>query len=352
MMTEDGAVTMEYSDEALKDPKYASYSVLRSRFDQWFSKKAQEAGALCVTGILVEELVQEDGRVVGIRSGEDIVCADVVILAEGANGLLAQKLGMKEELSPSQTAVGVKEIIRLDENTVSQRFGLENGEGAAWMFAGSPTGGNTGGGFLYTNKDSISLGIVTTISDIGRGELSVPDMVEHFKSHPAIRPLIAGGKTIEYSAHLVTEGGYRMMPELYGDGVLVAGDGAAMVINLGFTVRGMDLAIESGRLAAETVLMADKVGDYSAETLSLYRRLLEDSFILRDMEHYKNAPEFMECRELFNQYPRMLQEILRGVFAVDGEKPEKLLLKALPAVAKSGGLVSLAKVGMRAMEAF
>ncbi len=352
MMTETGAATMEFSSQHLKDEACASYSVLRAKFDKWFAGKAEAAGALYITGILVENLVMEGGRVVGIESGGDRLFADVVVLAEGVNGLLAQKAGLKEELKPSQVAVGVKEVIKLDEKTVSDRFGVEAGEGAAWMFAGDPTAGNLGGGFLYTNKDSISLGIVTTLSDVGYSRETVPDMVERIKGHPLIRPLIAGGKTVEYSAHLVTEGGYGMVPRLCGDGVLVVGDAAAFVVNLGFTVRGMDFAIESGRLAAEAIIKAREKGEFTAQALSVYRELLDDSFVMRDLEHYRKAPELMELHELFNEYPLMVQEILSSLFTVDGGKTEGLMMKVLPALAKSGGLITLAKVGMRAMEAF
>lgn len=65
-------------------------------------------------------------------------------------------------------------------------------------------------------------------------------MLEDFKQHPAVAPLIAGGKLVEYAAHVVPEAGMNMQPELVGDGVLIAGDAAGMCMNLGFTIRGMD----------------------------------------------------------------------------------------------------------------
>ena len=119
--------------------------------------------------------------------------ADVVILADGVNSLLAQQIGMKKELEQKDVAVGVKEVIELGEDVINERFGLSGNDGAAWMMAGDPTGGNLGGGFIYTNKDSLSLGIVTTISDIGRVDVSVPDMVERMKAHPAIAPSSKAG---------------------------------------------------------------------------------------------------------------------------------------------------------------
>ncbi|KOK27028.1 oxidoreductase, partial [Salmonella enterica subsp. enterica serovar Muenchen] len=92
-------------------------------------------------------------------------------------------------------------------------------------------------------------------------------MLEDFKQHPAVAPLIAGGKLVEYAAHVVPEAGMNMQPELVGDGVLIAGDAAGMCMNLGFTIRGMDLAISAGEAAAKTVLSAMKRDDFSKQSL-------------------------------------------------------------------------------------
>lgn len=349
MTTAKGGMTIEYGSEKLKDQKCASYSVLRAKFDKWYAEKAENEGAMIVTGIRVDDVIVQDGKVVGVDCGGEEMMADVVILADGVNSLLAQKLGMKQELKGDQVAVGVKEVIKFDEKTICERFGVAPGEGAAWMFAGDPTDGNIGGGFLYTNKESVSVGIVATISDIGRSDVSIPDMVERLKNHPAVAPVLAGGTLLEYSAHLVTEGGYKMVPELCRDGVLLAGDAAAFVINLGYTVRGMDFAIESGRLAAEAVLKAKEANDFSAESLSVYKTMLEKSFVMKDLKHYKDMPEFMECHEVFNQIPAMVDDIMGGMFVVDGSDPASMVAKALPAIGKAGGVGTLIKVATKAM---
>lgn len=351
MLTETEAMTLEYGAERLKEEGCASYSVLRAKFDQWLAKKAEDAGAMIVTGIRVDELLLQDGKVVGVNCGGEEMFADAVILADGVNSLLAQQLGMKQELDSAQVAIGAKEVIKLDAQVISDRFGVSGDEGAAWMFVGDPTGGNIGGGFLYTNRESVSVGIVTTVGDIGHSELSVPDMVERLKNHPSVKPLLEGGTLLEYSAHLVSEGGYQMIPELVRDGVLVTGDAAAFVINLGYTVRGMDFAIESGRLAAEAVLEARGKGDFSAQGLNGYLTRLEDSFIMEDLKHYQHMPEFMECRELFQHLPGLVNDVMAGMFVVDGGQPESLMVKALSAVAENGGLLGLTKIGVKAMEA-
>ncbi|KXB90397.1 FAD-dependent oxidoreductase [Megasphaera hutchinsoni] len=351
LMTAGGALSFQYESEKLKQLKYPSYSVLRSKFDKWLADKAEEEGVMVATGLLVDELVLEDGKVIGINCGGEEVDADVVILADGVNSLLAQKLGMKQELAPRDVAVGVKEVIELGEDVINERFGLQNGEGAAWMIAGDPTGGNLGGGFIYTNKTSLSLGIVTTIADIGRVDISVPEMVERMKNHPSIAPFVKGGKLTEYSAHLVTEGGLKMMPELVRDGVIVAGDAAAMVVNLGYTVRGMDLAIEAGRLAGEAAVLAHKKQDFSKESLSVYEKMLEGSFVMKLMKQYQNLPGLLEDHIIFNDIPKMADEFADMVYKVDGGAPVALPMIGLSVLANNGGLNGLFGLGKKAWEA-
>ena len=349
-VTATGATTVEYAAEKLGEQGKATYSVLRSHFDPWLAGKAEEAGAMFITGIRVDEVMVRDGKVCGVVAGGEEMEADVVLLADGVNSLLAQQLGMKKELDPRQTAVGVKEVIQLGEEKINDRFGVVDGEGAAILYAGDVTGGNIGGGFLYTNKDSVSIGIVTTIDDIGRNDLAPRDMVERLKAHPSVAPLIKDGKVIEYSAHLVTEGGYDMIPTLYKDGVLLAGDAAAFVMNLGFTIRGMDLVIESGRLAAETIIAAKEKGDFSAATLAAYKTALDNSFIMKDMKHYRKMPEFIENHRIFEQYPELLDDIVSGMFLMYGQEPVKFTKKAMAAV-KKVGLMNLMKDGIKGMGA-
>lgn len=342
-ITEKGLSTIEYASPDLGEQGKATYSILRSQFDPWLAEKAEEEGVMYITGIRVDEvLLGEDGKVCGVKAGEEEMFADVVLLADGVNSLLAQQLGMKKELDPSEVAVGVKEVIELGEDEVCKRFGVSGDEGVAWLFAGDTTGGNIGGGFLYTNKTSVSLGIVTTIADIGYSDVAPRDMIERLREHPAVKPLIAGGQLVEYSAHLVTEGGYNMVPELYRDNILIAGDAAAFVLNLGYTIRGMDLAIESGRLAAETIIEAKKAGDFSKAFLARYENKLNESFIMKDLKHYRKFPKILERHQIFEKYPGMLEEMMKGMFVMYGQQPEKLMKKMLAPV-KKVGLFKVAK---------
>lgn len=259
-----------------------AYSVLRARLDAWLGEQAEEEGVMLIQNILVDSLIVEDGRVCGVVAGDERMLADVVILADGVNSLLAQSIGLRPELDPACSCVGVKEVIALDEASINERFGVSADEGVERMYLGKRSEGQLVDGFVYTDRDSVSVGIEFVIADIGKTDKSVPELLEEFKEREEIAPLIAGGRLSEYSAHVVHHGAEKL-GKLYGDGVLVTGDAAGLVANYGSTVRGMDLAVESGRLAAETVLAARDAGDYSEAALSAYQTAVENSFIAEEM---------------------------------------------------------------------
>ncbi len=319
MMSEKSSLDIGYSSKELgKDKDSSSYVVLHSKFDQYLAEKAEEAGVAIITGVLVEKLLLEDGKVVGIDATGEEMYADAVIIADGVNSLLSQQIGIKKELEPNQVAVGAKEVIELSEEIINERFNLESDEGMSWLSCGDPTMGGFGGGFIYTNKDSVSIGVVATLSDIGYSNTKLTDLLERFKEHDSVAPFIKGGKTIEYSAHLVPEEGIHMVPQIYGDGFLVVGDAAGFCINLGYTVRGMDFAIESGRLAALAILRAKEKEDFSKESLAVYQDLVNDSFIMKDLMTFKAFPTILSRREIFSDLPEIINDVAGRAFTVNG----------------------------------
>ena len=349
-LTDESAVTLDFQSERPDVPAQASYTVLRNLFDPWLMERAEEAGAQFIPGVRVDALLREGNRVTGVQAGEDVLEANIVILADGVNSLLGRSVGMVPPASPHHYAVGVKELISLSPAQIEDRFNLPAGEGAAWLFAGSPSNGLMGGGFLYTNRESISLGLVCGLGDIAHATKSVPQMLEDFKRHPAIRPLIQGGSLLEYSAHMVPEGGVAMVPQLVDDGVMIVGDAAGLCLNLGYTVRGMDLAIASAQAAAQTAIEAKNSQDFSASGLMGYRRKLEQSFVLKDMQHYRKLPALMENPRLFTQYPRMVADIMTDMFIIDGS-PSKPVRSKILRRARQVGLMNLLKDGIKGASA-
>lgn len=280
-MTEEDTVTLDYHSAAPKTPEAESYTVLRGKFDQWLASKAEEAGAQFIPGIRVDRLLQdESGRITGVQAGEDELEANVVILADGVNSLLAKSIGMLPEYTPHQYAVSAKEVIELPKKVIEDRFGLTGDEGVAWLFAGSCSDGLMGGGIIYTNEDTVSLGIVCGLGEIEKAGKTVPQMLEDLKNHPSVKPLIEGGKIVEYSGHMVPEGGYAMVPKkLAGDGVMITGDAAG---------------------------------------LASYQTELEKSFVIRDMKQYQDVPHLIENPRLFTVYPELVAGIMRDLFRIDG----------------------------------
>ena len=142
-----------------------------------------------------------------------------------------------------------------------------------------------------------------------------------------------------------------MMPEIIGDGVLVAGDAAMMCMNLGYTVRGMDLAVASGEIAAKAAIKAIDAGDTSKAGLACYKTMLDSSFIMRDLKMYEDAPEFLEeCPRMFRGYPEMIRDIMNPLFITNGEPRKHVMKMAMPAV-KKAGMMKLAKDALKGVKA-
>jgi electron transfer flavoprotein-quinone oxidoreductase len=340
-LTEESAISLDVKSEKFNE--FPSFTILRAQFDTWLAGKAEEAGAMLATGVRVDKLLMENGRCVGVLSGEDEMFANVVIAADGVNSLLVRKAGLVEELSPKHVATGAKAVIELPKQVIEERFNLSEDTGAAQLYVGECTKGLQGGGFLYTNKNSVSLGLVITAEQFFHTEHRIIDLMEDFRMHPAVHPYIEGGKMVEYSGHLVPEGGLGMMPSLVNDGLLVVGDAAGLVLNTGWMVRGMDFAIASGEAAANSVIEAKKTGDYSKLGLSSYEKELESSFVLQDLKTYKRAPEFMENPRIFGLYPALVEEMMINLFAVRGEPALPLRKSMMQTIKRQGGVVEIAK---------
>ena len=213
------------------------------------------------------------------------------------------------------------------------------------LFVGDCTHGNVGGGFLYTNKDSISLGLVATISTAADASNPHPvyQMLEDFKNHPAVAPIIKGAKLVEHSGHMVPEGGYGMVPKYVFDGCLVAGETAGLCMNMGYQVRGMDFAVASGQMAGQAAVEAIDEGDVSEARLSSYKTAMEGSFVIRDLRTFSKWPHVMEeWDSMFTDYPVMVKEIFNAMFSVDGA-PQKPLMKRMMPIVKKRGLLKLAR---------
>jgi electron transfer flavoprotein-quinone oxidoreductase len=325
-MAKDRSVRLHYSGNELRDEPHQSYSILRSKFDRWLAERVEEKGVTILSKIRVDDVIKDDGKIVGVRAGADELRADVVLACDGVLSFISEKAGLRSPGAPGNFALGIKEVITLDSLVINERFNLDGNEGAARLFIGEVTRGKFGGGFLYTNRESISLGIVVGIEEAAEDRLpiEVPALMDAFKERPEIAPLIRGGSTVEYSAHLIPEVGFRAIDNLYGNGILVAGDAAGLALNIGFTVRGMEFALASGHFAAQAVMKAKLAGKFDVPTLGIYRGLLEDSFVLKDLRSFQETPAVIGNPRFFHHYPELIGAIMRDVYSVPAGPKERL----------------------------
>jgi electron transfer flavoprotein-quinone oxidoreductase len=344
VLTEDSAVTLGYKSERFNEEPYNAFTVLRARFDKWFADQAVSAGAVLVNETVVEDVIREDGQIVGVRTNraDGEVRAHVVIACDGVNSLLSQKAGLHGEWRPDQVAIGVKEVIQMGREKLEDRFCLENGEGTAIEMFGDATCGMMGYGFIYTNRDTLSVGVGVLLSDLIARKMNPNQLQERFKQHPMVRKLIDGGEVKEYMAHLIPEGGWESVPPVYTGGYLVAGD-AAMLVN-GIFREGSNLAAISGKLAAQTALEALDRGDFSSGMMATYADRLQNSFIGRDLQGYARISKFAHQHpDLFTVYPGIAADAVHQLMTVDSTPKYLKLIDIMRGVVSRRPLRLMAK---------
>ncbi|MEZ0318608.1 MAG: FAD-dependent oxidoreductase [Pyrobaculum sp.] len=333
LLTEDKALTVEM---AVLEKEKSSFVVPLVSFVSWMAKLAQNAGAKIVTEVTVDQFVKDEkGRIVGVQSGPDVLYADYVIDAEGVNRLLLERAGIAKKLEPEVVAVGVKEVLKFENKKVlEERLGLDEDEGLAWAIAGYPTEYLPGGGFIYTYKDSISLGVVVYLKNWEKLKTPVHDLVEKLRLHPYIAPLVKGATLQEYGGHLTPVAGINMSPSrFYYDGLLIVGDAAGFLLHTGVLIRGVDFAITSGVLAAESIKEARSP---SADDLSIYEKKIRSSFILPQLEKFRNTDRLLGEETLFKDFTKFSTEAMYRYFSIDDN--HRTLMEAVREASKKTGV--------------
>lgn len=334
-MTGEASFNVNFDTEASDRTPYNGYTIYRPRFDRWLAEQAVKAGATLLTHTTVDDVVKEKGQVVGVkllRDGSELR-APVVIAADGVLSFTAKKAGLRRpQFDPAHLAVGVKALIDMPREVIDDRFGLVRDQGASNEIVGC-TSGVRGGGFLYTNYDSLSIGLVMHLSSLSQGSKTPYDLLNEFMAQPQIAKLLRGGRLLEYSAHLVPEGGFEMIPQIDGDGILVAGDAAAMCIVTGLNLEGINLATQSGVIAGRTVIKAHQEQNFTRFVLRDYRRLLNESYVLKDLKLYKRTPHMLHNDRIYSQYPELVCGLMDKIYRIDGT-PKQTMTKLLLGEAK------------------
>lgn len=331
-----------------KPPFNNTFSVLRAKFDPWYTRKAEEAGAMMLNQAVVDKIILEGSKAVGVKTrlADGDLFADVVVVAEGVTSLLAKSLGLRGEHIPEHMVTCCKEVHELPQAVIEERFNLEGDEGVSLEYFGGAVKGMVGSAFIYTNKESLSVGIGVSTRDLKYNKLTPNDLIENFKEHPSIRRLVKGGKLLEYSAHMIPEFGYDHLPKLAMDGLIIIGDAAGFVNMNPLYHEGSNLAMASGLAAAQTIIEAKQKNDFSERSLSRYRAALEDSFVLKDLKRYKGISSFaIKHPEFFKEYPELVIELAKDFFTVSETPKGKSRSMLIKKIIKRVNFIKLA-IGM------
>jgi electron transfer flavoprotein-quinone oxidoreductase len=344
ILTDDQSVSIDVRSAAWGRPPYNGATALRPDFDRWLAGLAADAGATLVCSTTATGLLRDAaGGVRGVHTdrADGELESDVVIAADGVNSFLAVEAGLYPHKTADHFTLGAKEVLALPRDELEARFNLTGLEGADIEILGG-THGIPGGGFVYTNLDSVVVGVVLSLPGLADAQRRPEDIIASLKRHPAIAPLVAGGTLEEYSAHLIPEGGYESIPTLAGDGILVAGDAAALTLAAGIYLEGVNFAIGSGAIAGEAAAEAITAGDTSAASLGRYRHRLERSFVLKDHRKLRRAPSLVLGERTQTVYPKLACALAEQLFTVENPAPKR--------GAMTIGRAELRRAGVRARD--
>lgn len=353
-LNDTGSFDITYKNSESSD----AYAIKRFNLDSWMVNCAKKAGVYFAPNTLVLDLVQKEGKVVGVKTEFEEYYAPVTILADGVNSLLARNIKLRNDYQSKDMILSVKEVIKLDKKIIEERFNLSEDckNGVNRQYFGTNFGNLKGikklfmMTFLYTFKDTIMLGVGANLADLTKNKLNINEILDEVKKHPDIAPLIKDGECVEYSAHLIPEGGYKKIPKLTSDGVIVAGDAAGFVNGVHF--EGTNFALISGKLAAEATLYALSNNDYSQSSLSIYVKKLQKSFILKDLYSYRNVVEKLYSRSdsLSIYYPKKLKELFEIITSANCISKASQLRKFGMSFLKDRNILELLKDGFAALK--
>ncbi|MFZ4717909.1 MAG: FAD-dependent oxidoreductase [Ilumatobacteraceae bacterium] len=340
LLTDTQALTVDFRSEAWGAPPYNGATAFRPDFDHWLAGHAEAAGAQLLVETTVVGLIRDaGGRVVGVRTDrpDGDLTARVVIACDGVNSFLAKEAGLYTHTDPKHFTLGVKETLALPKEVIDERFGVRERHGVDIEILGG-TGKVNGGGFLYTGLDTLAVGAVLKLPKLAAQQQRPEQIIAGLKAHPAIAPLVQGAELKEYSAHLIPEAGLEMMPKMVADGMLVAGDAAALCLAAGIWLEGVNFAMASGMYAAEAAVEAVQRNDVSAQGLAGYRRRLEDTFVLKDHRKLRRAPELVLSDRVQHLYPGMVANVVERMFRVDNPNPKPGVRKILDQERRRAGV--------------
>jgi electron-transferring-flavoprotein dehydrogenase len=298
-----------------------------SALARYQQKQAEEAGAYILTETSATQLIVQDGRVVGVRSGDKgrgkdgeplgnfepgtDIKAQATVLAEGCwghiTGAAIREFDLAEGREPQVWELGVKEVWKVPKplDRLIHTMG-------PWPMKLSPKYGHVAGTWLYPMKDEktgddlVSIGFVVEL-EYADATTSPHDLLQTFKTHPFVRRILEGGERVAWGAKALPGGGYWSMPKLSMPGAVLVGDSGGMVDTM--ALKGVHHCIKSGMLAAETIYVALKRGSHD---FSDYEDAIENSSVGKEMWEVRNARQPLQNGLLLGVPFSGIQQITKG----------------------------------------
>ena len=340
LLSDTGALNIDYRSNAWGQAPYNGATAYRPDFDNWLAQQAVAAGAELICSTTVTGLLRDaQGRITGITTDrpDGDLTASVVIACDGVNSFLAKEAGLYKKVDASNYTLGVKETLSLPKSVIDERFGVRDNQGVDIEILGGTSGVN-GGGFLYTNLDTIALGVVLKLPKLSAQKKRPEEIIAELKRHPAIAPLIEGAEVTEYSAHVIPEAGLDMMPTMVADGLLIAGDAAALCLAAGIWLEGVNFAMASGMYAGEAAAKAIQSGNTSASGLQSYTKKLNETFVLKDHKKLRKIPHLVLSDRVQHKYPMFVTGIVERMFSVENPHPKPGVRRIVREERKKAGI--------------
>ena len=342
ILNNNNSINVSYENNESEE---TAATITRFAFDTFLAEEARKEGVYFATETLVTTLIKKGNKIVGVKTETEEIYAPIIVIAEGFNSILLNEMNLKKKTPPKSAILGVKETIRLGADVIKERFQLKENEGSMFEFFG---GLNKEGedipflmGFLYTFKNTISIGIGVSMETLQKNKVKPYEYLNRLKNNEFVKKFIEGGELVEYSAHSIPEGGYRELPELFGNGYLIVGDAANLVDSVHF--EGTNLAIKSGIIAGETIIEAHKKKNYTKSILKNYKKKLYKSFVIKDLKTYKNViPTLLKRKNsIFSYYPKKMDEFFKLWTTSDNKEKKQGYRKFLLSFFKERSLKEL-----------
>lgn len=263
-------------------------AVLRRKMDSWLAERTheltRETGGGVLEGVRANGLLRENGEIVGVTTDElDPITADLIVAADGVNSELAREAGLMNWDEPDEWFQGVKAVVDLPTDVIADRFDIDSEQGVAHLFSGDLFEGVRGGGFLYTNEDSLSIGTVFHLDSLLEEEAEPHELLDALLTHPLLADWLGEDYTeLEYSAKLVPDSKKVAHPNPYRDRLVLVGDAAGQMQAQGPIIKGMNHAVTAGGLAAEAFATARARGD-PHQAGELYAKKLKDEGVMKKL---------------------------------------------------------------------